>query len=427
MARLAAIAVAALIAAAAATPAQAVRIDPLPPDWHKGANVTAFWWTDLDGPLYRKWTRELYARARARWASFVVAWYQYATDPAREDALNATEIHPSFGSPSACRGQDGTSFLACKTPSLESLSKAIVQAKGIGLNVVVKPLVDVGRNRETAAPRALVNKGTDRRQWFDAYRAMLAQYARIARDTGADMLVVGTGLTGMTDEPEDWLEWRAVVADIRDGHLMGDGGGGYAGALTFGANWDAIPEDALNPDEHRFFWDALDYIGIEGYFPLTDPRDPRRHDDPSVGVLRQGWHRDYGGFGASPVELLRRLHAEYARPVIFTGLGYVSRGGTSAKPSNPDRAQARAGGKVNDEAQLNPYRAAFDVWSGIAAREGWFKGIYWWDWPAAYRVHPGDGGYTPQGKPAEIELCRRHGGTDSRVCRPSTIGARGGK
>ena len=36
----------------------------------------------------------------------------------------------------------------------------------------------------------------------------------------------------------------------------------YSGKLTFGANWYLEYEDVT-------FWDDLDYIGIQAYFPLT--------------------------------------------------------------------------------------------------------------------------------------------------------------
>ena len=114
-----------------------------------------------------------------------------------------------------------------------------------------------------------------------------------------------------------------------------------------------------------FFWDDLDYIGVEGFWPLINGKDPR-HDNPSVDVLRQGWGLNFLKEGQPPGIELRDLHIEYQRPVLLTGLGYVSRGGTSAAPFKGDYTQAAAGGKVNDQAQERPYKAAWPVGEAIA-------------------------------------------------------------
>jgi hypothetical protein len=147
------------------------------------------------------------------------------------------------------------------------------------------------------------------------------------------------------------------------------------------------------------------------------PNDPD-HDNPTVARLRQGWTYNYLPGGMPPGAALRALHAEYDKPVLLTGLGYLSRGGTSADPSKGDYAQAAVGGKPNTEAQARPYRAAFDFWGNVA-RAGWFRGIYWWNWLPKLGYVKDNGDYTPQGKPAETELCLRQLGRFSKACRPS--------
>jgi hypothetical protein len=221
----------------------------------------------------------------------------------------------------------------------------------------------------------------------------------------------------MSNDAEDWAQWRQLIADIRSGALMGDGRGGYAGTLTYAASPTAIFNDASDSSKHAFFWDDLDVIGVEGFWPLVSGTDGS-HDNPPVGRLRQGWTLNFLEDGMPPGIALRALHDEYDKPVLLTGLGYLSRGGTSADPAKGDDAQRDAGGKVNVTAQARPYRAAFDFWSGVARREGWFRGIYWWNWNAGLTdVRNGD--YSPQGKPAETELCLRHLGRFTSSCRPS--------
>ncbi|MFL5844807.1 MAG: glycoside hydrolase family 113 [Solirubrobacteraceae bacterium] len=409
-----------VLLALAAPTAQARTIKPLPESWQKGMNVAAFRWDQFGGDRFYYWMRQLHGRAHADHAMFAMRWIQYWKDPLRGDDLASTDINPAYGSPKDCKGRPRTDYTKCQTPSLAATRKAMLYAKKLGMKIEIKPLVDVGRNPQAQAGREYINFADpdDRAAWFASYRVMLGRYAALARDVGADMLVVGTGLTKMTDSPAEQEEWRAMIADIRTGDLMADGKGGFAGKLTYATRWDAIYKDAYDPEQPLFFWDDLDYIGVEGFWPLINGNDPD-HDNPSISRLRQGWTFNFLQGGMPPGAALRALHDEYLKPVLLTGLGYVSRGGTSAGPFKGDYEQAGAGGKINMQAQERPIHASFDFWSGVARQGGWFRGIYWWNWLPKIGYVKTNGDYTAQGKPAEVELCLRHLGHASRACKPS--------
>lgn len=402
---------------ALSVPCAAASAASLPKSWQKGVNVAAFRWDQFSGKRYRYWMGRLARHDRAGEAMFVSRWFQYWKDPLRSDDVNATDIQPAYGGASACAKWPRTDYTRCQTPTLGAERAAILYAEKLGLKVAIKPLVDVGRFADTTVDRKEVNF-TDpaaRAAWFASYRAMLGRYAALARDTHAAMLVIGTGLTGMADQDAEQVYWRQIITDIRSGALMGDGKGGYSGTLTYAARWDSIYKDAID-QEHDFFWDDLDVIGVEGFWALINGKDPR-HDNPSVSVLRQGWGLNFLKEGEPPGIMLRALHLEYSKPVVMTGLGYLSRGGTSAAPFKGDGTQAAAGGKVEVQAQERPYQAAFDFWVPVA-RQGWFDGIYWWNWQPKLGTVKGNGDYAPQGKPAEAVLCHWYGG---RSCRPSPM------
>lgn len=407
------------LAPGALAPARTIR--PLPDSWEKGMNVVAFRSNHLSGDRFYYWMRQLRRRAHADRAVFSLRWIQYWSDPLRGDDLSSTDINPAYGD-GRCGKHPRADYTRCQTPSLGALRNAMHYAKKLGMEVGIKPLVDVGRDARSAVGRERVHFGdaAARAAWFASYREMLAVYARLARDIDADLLVVGTGLTGMADDPAEQAEWRRLIEDVRSGELMGDGRGGFTGRLTYAARWDDIYDDAYDPGAHQFFWDALDVIGVEGFWPLISGNDPD-HDNPSLARLREGWTYNFIKGGMPPGAALRALNAEYDKPAVLSGLGYLSRGGTAAAPFNGDYAQAAVGGKVNEEAQVRPYRAAFDFWSGVARREGWFEGIYWWNWQPKLGSVKDNGDYTPQGKPAEVELCLRHLGRASRTCRPSRM------
>ena len=70
--------------------------------------------------------------------------------------------------------------------------------------------------------------------------------------------------------------------------------------LTYAANWT---------DYRRVpFWDALDSIGIQAYFPLT--QNPEA-EEPEI---RRGWQKIMGQ--------LKEFARENHRPIVFTELGY---------------------------------------------------------------------------------------------------------
>ena len=130
------------------------------------------------------------------------------------------------------------------------------------------------------------------------------------------------------------------------------------------------------------FWDDLDYIGIDAYMPLKT----HNSQDPSVDALVAAW-RPYVGD-------MKKLSDEWDKQVLFTELGYESRLGTAARIDQGDAP-------ISMEAQANAYEAAFRALSPLP----WFAGIWWWEW-SAERIGIGtsDGGFNPEGKPAESVL-----------------------
>jgi hypothetical protein len=100
--------------------------------------------------------------------------------------------------------------------------------------------------------------------------------------------------------------WREIVAAAR-AH--------YDGPVGYAANFDQYREVG--------FWDALDVLGINAYFPLREPGDPR----PLPAQLRAGWDRVL-----REISRFRVSRGLEDLPVLFTELGYVRRAGTTLAP-----------------------------------------------------------------------------------------------
>lgn len=304
-------------------------------DFARGANVTAYAFDALAQPAALQSLRELRA-VGADHATFPVLWFQ--------QTRTSSEILPD----------------PLETPSDESLLAALREARLLGLSVGIAPHVNVrdGTFRGAIAP-------DDRAAWHASYQRMVEHYAELARQAGAELLVVGSELSSMSPDAD---EWRTTIAAAR---------ARFDGQLTYAANW-------VQEAERVPFWDAVDIVGVDAYMPLT-PADP----NPTVAELVAGW-RPW-------IDRLEALHEQTGKPVRLTEVGYTSRFGTAQEPS------IEGDGAIDEAAQARAYDAAFQA----VGRLGWIAGTDVWDWSADGRVEPGN--YSPQGKRAEAVLARWYG------------------
>lgn len=152
---------------------------------------------------------------------------------------------------------NSTSIVSADNLSL--LEETVKTAKGLGLNVVVKPHVDL--SEDPLHWRGEIGKYFDSASWelwFQSYKSVVVKTVA-ASCRGADALNIGTELT-LTQSREQ--NWRDVISFARSV---------FPGILTYGANHN--DEASIN------WWDALDWIGIDAYYPLGN--------DSSVAALEQ--------------------------------------------------------------------------------------------------------------------------------------------
>jgi len=305
-------------------------------DWQRGMNLTAFLPGAYSGPK----AAEALETAQAAGTDLIAL---APTSYMANASANEVAVDPG------------------KTPTDDSVLDAATKAHALGMEVAIKPHVDVldGTFRGEIHP-------SEPEAWFRSYRHLVDRYAGLARQARAEVLVIGTELTSMTDDRSDEAAWRDLIAGARER---------FDGRITFAANW-------VQGAEQITFWDALDYIGIDAYMPLKT----RDETDPGVDALVAAWHPHIDG--------MRALNERWGKPVLFTELGYESRLGTAARVGQGSAA-------IDQEPQANAYEAAFLSLSPLP----WFAGIWWWEWSAErIGIGPGDGGFSPEGKQAESVL-----------------------
>ncbi|MBI4347760.1 MAG: hypothetical protein HY553_12965 [Elusimicrobia bacterium] len=276
----------------------------------------------------------------ARWVALTPTWY---VDDPRASTLsrwNAPEPGES------------------KTPSDDSVRTALMWAKRLGLKTILKPHVDVktGEFRGSLSP-------DDEDAWFAGYEAFILHYARIAQQEGCSLFVIGTELSSLSGLGHG-KRWDRLIALIRED---------FSGPLTYAANWDAVH---LTP-----FWERLDYIGVDGYYPVPGA---------DAGQMRAGWalHRTHLGL----------LAARWGMPVLFTEIGLSSQSGANMRPS-----EWKPFGDVDTQVQADYLKAFLDVFDS----QDWFAGFLYWPWePDSKKGGSRERDMTVEGKPASAVLKR---------------------
>jgi sugar phosphate isomerase/epimerase len=257
-----------------------------------------------------------------------------------------------------------------------AVARMIAQAHARGLRVLVIPHLWV----ETGGWRGEVEPGSPERwaAYQDSYRRFVLAWARDAADAGADALSIGV-------ECKSWSGrfgafWSSFIAEVR---------AVFPGLLTYSANWDEV--------EAVLFWDKLDLVGINAFYPLAD------HDDATYAEYLEGARRAR--------DLVRDAVAALDMPVLFVEVGYTTRRNAAVQPWLwPDDMSDVV---VDEDEQARALAAVFEVF----LPERWFTGFFVWRYYADLDDVSQEAiwGFSPHAKRAERLLAgamRRRWGVD---------------
>ncbi len=246
------------------------------------------------------------------------------------------------------------------TPSDNTLTALVRQAKARGFTVMLRPLLDEASilpnwrgEIEPVSPSA----------WFASYGALLVAYARMAQREGVDSIGVGSELNSM--EPDVAL-WRDLIALVRQV---------YFGEITYSVNW------ATSATNYRTgFWPQLDFLSVDAYFPLDH--------SPTAATVEQmtaDWQRWF--------DLLKRVDQPFGKPIVFTEVGVAPKTGAHLKPWNH-----LAGTQLSLDEQRDYYQAT------CAAARLAINGLYWWAAGPTLPTQLSPDDYNPLGRPAETAM-----------------------
>lgn len=195
--------------------------------------------------------------------------------------------------------------------------------------------------------------------WFGNYRAFILDFAKLAEELKMPMFCVGTELEKTSQREK---EWREIIAAIREV---------YSGKLVYAANFTEF--------EKVKFWDALDYVGIQAYFPLA------KDHNPDLKELKSSWE--------DHLPSIEKVVRKYKKPVIFTEIGYCNTVDAAVEPWVWPNERKEI--QFSEEVQALCYEAFFET----AWKKDWLAGVFFWKWyPERHERKPD---FTPQGKAAE--------------------------
>ncbi len=282
--------------------------------------------------------------------------------PAFERALDAVEALDAGAvslMPFAFQRQPASPEISFvhQSPSGETdagLVHAARRCRARGVSVLWKPHIWVGDGWTGDVAMA---REEDWRRWWASYHRYVLHHAFLARWAEADLFVIGVELSRTL---ERGAEWRRLIAGVR---VL------FPGAVTYAGNWDGDLDRAP-------FWDDLDLLGVDAYFPLAGSPAATRDD------LVAGARAVAARLGAAA-----RRHG---KPLLLTEVGFAARRGAWIEPHVE-------GGEVSLDDQARAYEALF---AGLG-RPPWLAGTYVWK---VFSGPRGDGEPSPDfrlvGRPA---------------------------
>lgn len=171
----------------------------------------------------------------------------------------------------------------------EGIKETILMAKSLGMKVMLKPHLWVGGQGWAGD---LEFKSDSLWHVFEQqYAQYINTYSKIADSLDVEIFCIGTEIRKSTETRNDF--WNHLISNTRQ-H--------YKGKITYAANWDEYNQIK--------FWNELDYIGIDAYFPLSDEKSPTKDE------LINTWEL--------PMKEMKNISDKFNKQILFTEYGYES-------------------------------------------------------------------------------------------------------
>jgi hypothetical protein len=238
--------------------------------------------------------------------------------------------------------------------SFEVLAEGIAAAHDRGLEVALKPLIEIDAPELAEAWRGDLDFPAQALPaFFTSYIGYLRQMAKLAAEHGVDRFYIGSELSALTQNRAARGYWHQAIANARAD--LPDT------VVTYAANFDEF-EDVP-------FWSRLDEIGIDAYFPLASWWEAVGVNRPRAKVVLAHWTKH--------LARLKRFSARYGKPIRFAEFGIVPRDLASMNPWNWREGRGELFRFADHGEQKNAIAALLEA---AKADGDWLLGIDFWHW-----------------------------------------------
>lgn len=242
----------------------------------------------------------------------------------------------------------------------DGIIAAINASQNLGLKIMIKPHIWV---KEHGWAGDLNYNEHDWLIWEEAYRGYILNYAHIADSLSVNMLCIGTEVRKSASVRTQF--WTRLIKDVRKI---------YSGQLIYAANWD---------NYHNIsFWNDLDFIGVDAYFPL----DSHKSVNYEVLCLKTD----------SVNTVLADFSEQFSKQIIFTEFGFRSVNFSAWRHWELPNSYQNPQLGFNSLNQILGFRSFFKTFW----KEEYVAGGFVWKWHPSISGSLKTNDFTPQGKPA---------------------------
>jgi hypothetical protein len=243
----------------------------------------------------------------------------------------------------------------------EGVIKSIQLARKKGLKIMLKPHVWVSGKGWPGEFECKNEK--DWKKWEESYHDYIMEFAKIADSLDVEVFCIGTEYRLAVRQRKAF--WERLTDSVRSV---------YKNKVTYAANWDNY--------ENVSFWNTLDFIGIDAYFPVTQGRDPKSNE------LINGFER---------LALKLKLFSDtIGKDILFTEYGFRSLDYATSGYYKYQTEEL----STNTSLQAEAYKSFLSTfWD-----KSWIAGGFFWKYQFRGKAELGglsNDKYTPQYKPAQ--------------------------
>ncbi|HEY8668622.1 MAG TPA: hypothetical protein VIL86_18390 [Tepidisphaeraceae bacterium] len=246
-------------------------------------------------------------------------------------ALNNFAYMENVNQPAVRFGGDGSM-------GAKDITQCVQDAHAAGLKVLLKPHLwarEFWNGSKWHGDIAMTSE-EDWEKWFENYGAYILYTAKIAADAKAEAVCIGVEYEGTSQQAGRWRKLIAAVRKI------------YTGHLTYAATFREY--------EKITWWDAVDCIGIDAYFPVA------KSESAPEAELRAGWDEVYAALGT--------FSKKWSKPICFLELGYTQDTKAGKEPWSYAVKQADA------EYQARLFKVAAEE----ERKHDFMRGLFVWKW-----------------------------------------------